>query len=162
MELKLQGSHRLSVTKFQDFSRTFPGPNGFSRNLMCYKLKHFCSQKLKTEMTASVQENKSTHNLKHITYLSYVNIIAQRLICLFWQWNAFGQNCMLFHIWRMPPPPKKKILQRCKMVQSRDIFFFYTFIFKFQDFLHQNFRIPGLFQDSRTCGNPVKGWFTML
>ena len=24
-----QGSHRLSVTKFQDFSRTFPGPNMF-------------------------------------------------------------------------------------------------------------------------------------
>ena len=25
----IQGSHRLSVTKFQDFSRTFPGPNMF-------------------------------------------------------------------------------------------------------------------------------------
>ena len=25
----LQGSHRLSVTKFPDFSRTFPGPDMF-------------------------------------------------------------------------------------------------------------------------------------
>ena len=30
-----------SVTKFQDFSRT---TYVFSRTLMCYKLKHFCSQ----------------------------------------------------------------------------------------------------------------------
>ena len=35
-----QGSHRLSMTKFQDFSRT----NMFSRTLMCYKLRHFCCQ----------------------------------------------------------------------------------------------------------------------
>ena len=45
-EMSVQGSHRLSVTKFQDFSRT---KYVFSRTLMCYKLNIFAVRLQKIE-----------------------------------------------------------------------------------------------------------------
>ena len=77
-----QGSHRLSETKFEDFSRT---KIWFFKDLDVLYIKTFLQsgyKKLKTEMTATSvqQENISTHTqFKHITYV----IIAQMLSAVF-------------------------------------------------------------------------------